>query len=93
MQRSLREERGTGQGNLLGVLLSYGFRPFFLGAALWAILALTIWLGALAGRWELALGYGRGTCGRATSDWLEASNLRKGPYSMALLADREVSNV
>ncbi|WP_193427059.1 NnrS family protein, partial [Methyloceanibacter marginalis] len=58
MQRSLREERGTGQGNLLRALLSYGFRPFFLGAALWAILALTIWLGALAGRWELAPGYG-----------------------------------
>jgi len=64
MQRSLREERGAGQGRapgsalFSGALFSYGFRPFFLGAALWAILALALWLGALAGLWELAPGYG-----------------------------------
>ncbi|HZJ12542.1 MAG TPA: NnrS family protein, partial [Methyloceanibacter sp.] len=39
-------------------LFSYGFRPFFLGAGVWAILSLALWLGALAGVWELAPGYG-----------------------------------
>jgi uncharacterized protein involved in response to NO len=38
-------------------LFSYGFRPFFLGAALWAILALGLWVGSLAGFWQLAPGY------------------------------------
>ena len=39
-------------------LLSYGFRPFFLGAALWAVLAMVLWIGSLAGLWQLAAGYG-----------------------------------
>ena len=39
-------------------LLSYGFRPFFLGAALWAVLAMLLWIGSLAGFWQLAPGYG-----------------------------------
>ena len=39
-------------------LFSYGFRPFFLGAAIWAIVALILLLGSLAGLWELAPGYG-----------------------------------
>jgi uncharacterized protein involved in response to NO len=39
-------------------LLSYGFRPFFLGAALWAVLAMLLWIGSLAGSWQLAPGYG-----------------------------------
>jgi uncharacterized protein involved in response to NO len=39
-------------------LLSYGFRPFFLGAALWAVLAMVLWIGSLAGLWQLAPGYG-----------------------------------
>ena len=30
-------------------LLSYGFRPFFLGAAVWAALAMALWLAILAG--------------------------------------------
>ncbi|MGH6930714.1 MAG: NnrS family protein, partial [Dongiaceae bacterium] len=30
-------------------LLQEGFRPFFLGAALWSALALCLWLGSLAG--------------------------------------------
>lgn len=30
-------------------LLSYGFRPFFLGAALWAALAMAVWIHMLAG--------------------------------------------
>ncbi len=32
------------------MLFSYGFRPFFLGAALWAVLAMILWLGMLSGR-------------------------------------------
>ncbi len=31
------------------VLLSYGFRPFFLGAAVWAALAMTLWIAMLSG--------------------------------------------
>ncbi|MCG5485129.1 MAG: NnrS family protein [Sinorhizobium meliloti] len=40
------------------VLFSYGFRPFFLGAAVWAVVAMTLWIGALAGHLEIAGGYG-----------------------------------
>ena len=39
-------------------LLSYGFRPFFLGAALWACLAMVLWIGLLSGWWSFANGYG-----------------------------------
>ena len=39
-------------------LFSYGFRPFFLGAALWAVIAMALWIGSLAGLWPLAEGYG-----------------------------------
>jgi uncharacterized protein involved in response to NO len=39
-------------------LFSYGFRPFFLGAAIWAIVALALWIAAFAGLWQLAPGYG-----------------------------------
>src|SRR5215469_17630713 len=39
-------------------LLSYGFRPFFLGAALWACLAMVLWIGMLSGSWNFAIGYG-----------------------------------
>lgn len=31
------------------MLFSYGFRPFFLGAGLWAIAAMALWISALAG--------------------------------------------
>lgn len=31
-------------------ILSYGFRPFFLGAAVWAALAMVLWLAMLAGQ-------------------------------------------
>ncbi|MFZ0650937.1 MAG: short-chain dehydrogenase, partial [Pseudolabrys sp.] len=30
-------------------LLSYGFRPFLLGAALWACIAMVLWIGLLSG--------------------------------------------
>jgi uncharacterized protein involved in response to NO len=39
-------------------LLSYGFRPFFLAAALWACLAMVLWIGLLSGWWTFATGYG-----------------------------------
>jgi uncharacterized protein involved in response to NO len=39
-------------------LLSYGFRPFFLGAALWACIAMVLWIGLLSGFWSFAVGYG-----------------------------------
>ncbi|MBC01307.1 MAG: short-chain dehydrogenase [Rhodobacteraceae bacterium] len=40
--RQMREWRGS-------AVLSYGFRPFFLGAALWAALAMGLWMAMLAG--------------------------------------------
>lgn len=40
------------------VLFSYGFRPFFLGAGLWAIAAMVLWIAAIAGRIDLATTYG-----------------------------------
>jgi uncharacterized protein involved in response to NO len=39
-------------------LFSYGFRPFFLGSALWAIVALALWIGSLQGQFQLAPHYG-----------------------------------
>jgi uncharacterized protein involved in response to NO len=39
-------------------LLSYGFRPFFLGAALWACIAMLLWIGLLSGWWTFAGAYG-----------------------------------
>ena len=38
--------------------LSYGFRPFFLGAASWAVLAMVLWLGVVTGTWTVAGSYG-----------------------------------
>ena len=34
-------------------ILRGGFRPFFLGGAVWAVVALTLWLGALAGQFGI----------------------------------------
>ena len=39
-------------------LLSYGFRPFFLAAALWACIAMVLWIGLLSGSFAFATGYG-----------------------------------
>ena len=58
MRSRLREEREAGIKPMGGPLFSYGFRPFFLGAGVWAILSIGLWLGALGGLWELAPGYG-----------------------------------
>ena len=40
------------------VLLSYGFRPFFLGAGVFAVLAMALWIAALATGLPLGGGYG-----------------------------------
>ncbi|HEV7435810.1 MAG TPA: NnrS family protein [Pseudorhizobium sp.] len=40
------------------VLFSYGFRPFFLGAAIWAVVAMLLWLLSLGGVIEIATDYG-----------------------------------
>ncbi|MEJ6845901.1 NnrS family protein [Sinorhizobium fredii] len=47
-----------GLGRTGPVLFSYGFRPFFLGAALWAVSAMSLWIAALAGHLELGGSYG-----------------------------------
>ncbi|MCC7461601.1 MAG: NnrS family protein [Gammaproteobacteria bacterium] len=39
-------------------LLSHGIRPFFLGAALWAVAGMALWIAALTGHAQPALGYG-----------------------------------
>ena len=39
-------------------ILGYGFRPFFLSAAVFAALAMAVWIGALAGAWSLPAGFG-----------------------------------
>jgi len=38
--------------------LSYGFRPFFLGAGAWACFAMVLWIGLLDGHWSVASSYG-----------------------------------
>ena len=39
-------------------LFSYGFRPFFFGGALWAVIAMLLWIGLLTGGLSFAGGYG-----------------------------------
>lgn len=43
--------RGIATGGL--ALLSYGFRPFFLGAGLFAVFTMVAWIGALTLGWEV----------------------------------------
>ncbi|MDY6961533.1 MAG: NnrS family protein, partial [Pseudomonadota bacterium] len=40
------------------VLFSYGFRPFFLAAAIWAVVAMLLWLLSLGGAIAVATDYG-----------------------------------
>lgn len=62
MQRSFEAETVSGRRRAAAKafipLFSYGFRPFFLGAALWAVVAMALWLGSIAGLLNLADGYG-----------------------------------
>jgi uncharacterized protein involved in response to NO len=62
MQKSARKPGGQPRVNPADrdtvALFTYGFRPFFLGAAIWAIVALALWIGSLQGNVELAPGYG-----------------------------------
>ena len=60
-------QASTGSGSRGGIprlrpepiaLLSYGFRPFFLSAAVWACIAMVLWIGLLSGYWSFAVGYG-----------------------------------
>ena len=39
-------------------VLGYGFRPFFLGAAAFAAMAMAVWIGALSGAWSIPSAYG-----------------------------------
>lgn len=39
-------------------ILGYGFRPFFLGAALYAAFAMVVWIGALSGAWTVPSAFG-----------------------------------
>ena len=39
-------------------LLTHGIRPFFLAAALWAVVGMGLWLAALTGYAQPAVGYG-----------------------------------
>lgn len=40
------------------VLFSYGFRPFFLGGGLWAVVAMALWIAIITGSIEFAQEYG-----------------------------------
>jgi len=40
------------------VLFSYGFRPFFLGGAIWATISMALWIAALSGWIDIAADYG-----------------------------------
>ncbi len=39
-------------------ILSYGFRPFFLGAGCWAVTAMSLWIGAIVWGWTPGGSYG-----------------------------------
>jgi uncharacterized protein involved in response to NO len=61
IQQATTRRRGGIPRGLLDtgpILLSYGFRPFFLGAALWACGAMVLWLTALGGLLPVAGQYG-----------------------------------
>lgn len=40
------------------ILFSYGFRPFFLGGAIWAAAAMVLWIAAISGAIEIGGDYG-----------------------------------
>lgn len=47
-----------GLGRTGPVIFSYGFRPFFLAGAVWAVVAMVMWIAALSGQIDLAGDYG-----------------------------------
>jgi len=64
---SLLDQEGAGNRPRGGIprlkpgyapFLSYGFRPFFLGAGVWACAAMVLWIGLMSGGWSIANGYG-----------------------------------
>jgi uncharacterized protein involved in response to NO len=62
-QQTITEPRPRGgiprlQRQFSIALLSYGFRPFFLGAGVWATLAMVLWIGLISGHWMFASAYG-----------------------------------
>ncbi|MFB9947944.1 NnrS family protein [Rhizobium puerariae] len=57
-QRSRRGGIPRGLSPTAPVIFSYGFRPFFLSAGLWAIATMLLWIGSLAGVVEMADSYG-----------------------------------
>lgn len=59
------------------VLFSYGFRPFFLAAGVWAVAAMALWIGALMAGWDIGGSYG-------SAHW-HAHEMLFG-YSSAILA-------
>ena len=50
-------------------ILSYGFRPFFLFGALWAAIAVAVWLPMLSGTWLHSTAAGQGVRDRITRHW------------------------
>lgn len=65
MQRSFEAETMSGRRRAAAKafipLFSYGFRPFFLGAALWTVVAMARWLGSIAGLWPTGTALRHGT--------------------------------
>ncbi|MBB4145527.1 NnrS family protein [Rhizobium rhizoryzae] len=53
---TIRTIRGLSPNQL--TLFSYGFRPFFLGAVIWALITMALWLLVLRGTIEVAGDYG-----------------------------------
>ena len=49
----IRKPVPRGIANEGPAILSYGFRPFFLLAGVFALLAMVVWIGALSGAWEV----------------------------------------
>lgn len=61
MQRRIEKGRRDGDrrpADRTFALFTYGFRPFFVGAATWAIVAMALWISTLGGLWSVGQGYG-----------------------------------
>lgn len=60
MEHPVRVRRAIPRGLATSgpVIFSYGFRPFFLGAGLWAVAAMALWIAALMSGLEVGGSYG-----------------------------------